>query len=71
MSLFSNKKNNPYWIQKTHLLKADEFICSACGYKAKSAKKTCPNCGTVISKVKYDASWAEEAELLDAIWDDD
>ncbi|MBR0112997.1 MAG: hypothetical protein IJM02_04550 [Clostridia bacterium] len=42
MSLFSNKKNNPYWIQKTHLLKADEFICSVCGYKAKSAKKNMP-----------------------------
>ena len=37
MSLFGNNKKSPVWIQKTHYLKSDEFICSVCGFKAKKA----------------------------------
>ncbi len=70
MPLSGKKKKPPVWIQKTHFLRADEFICSACGCKAKKAYKTCPSCGASISKVKYDPSWAEEAELLDMLWED-
>ena len=70
MSLFSQKKKSPVWIQKTHYLRADEFICSACGCKAKKAYKKCPRCGAQISKVKYDPSWVDEAEFVDMMFDD-
>ena len=69
MSIFNQKKKT-VWIQKTHFLRADEFICSVCGYKSKIAKKTCPNCGEHLSKIKYDASWVDEAELIDMILED-
>ncbi|MCQ2548385.1 MAG: hypothetical protein MJ145_05240 [Clostridia bacterium] len=64
----SNKK--AYWTQQTHLLKADEYICSACGYSAKKALKECPGCGAIMSKSKYDPTWVDEAEILDMIFDD-
>ncbi len=70
MSFFNQKKKSPVWIQKTHYLKADEFICSACGFKAKKAFRTCPGCKAQISKVKYEASWVDEAEFVDMMFDD-
>lgn len=60
-----------HWIQKTHLFRADEFICSACGVKADKPYRTCPSCGQAMKKTKYDASWVDEAEGLSAILDDD
>ena len=70
MSLFNQKEKTPVWKQKTHFLRADEFVCSVCGCKAKKAYKICPGCGSKLSKVKYDASWVDEAELIDMIWED-
>lgn len=60
-----------YWVQKTHLFKADEFICSRCGAAFHEPYKTCPTCSAVMSKSKYDPSWVDEAEGLSAIIDDD
>ena len=60
-----------YWIQKTHLFRADEFICSACGSVSSKPYKVCPTCGSVMKKAKYDASWVDEAEGLSALLDDD
>lgn len=69
--LFSSKiKKSPYWIQKTHFLRDDEYICSSCGFKAKKAYKSCPSCESQIAKTVYDPSWVEEAELFDMISDD-
>ena len=69
MGLFRKKKKVPYWIQKTHLFRKDEFICSACGCKAKKAYRYCPACGSYMIKVRYDASWVDEAEFMDMMWD--
>ena len=60
-----------YWIQKTHLFRADEFICSACGRVSGKPYKVCPNCQSVMGKSKYDPSWVDEAEGLSALLDDD
>lgn len=70
MSLFGNNKKSPVWIQKTHYLKSDEFICSVCGFKAKKAYKNCPGCKNGFSKVKYEPSWVDEAEFVDMMFDD-
>ena len=70
MSLNSKKEKAPVWLQKTHFLRADEYICSACGFKAKRASGVCPGCGARISKTKYDSSWADEAEILDMMLED-
>ena len=59
------------WIRKTHLFRADEFICSGCGTSCGKPYKICPNCRSVMGKSKYDASWVDEAEGLSALLDDD
>ena len=70
MPIIKQKKKSPVWIRKTHFLRADEFICSDCGCKAKKAYKTCPGCGVRINKIIYDASWVDEAELIDMMWEE-
>ena len=60
-----------HWIQKTHLFKADEFICSACGTRSDKPYKECPACGAPMKRAKYEASWVDEAEGLSALLDDD
>lgn len=61
----------PYWIRKTHLFRADEFICSRCGAKSPSPCQSCPSCGTAMGRTKYDPTWVDEAETLSAILDED
>lgn len=60
-----------YWIRKTHLFKADEFICSACGAFSGKPYKVCPSCGATMKRSKHEASWVDEAEELSALLDDD
>ena len=60
-----------HWMQRTHLFRADEFICSACGSVCNKPYKVCPACGASMKKTEYDASWVDEAEGLSAILDDD
>ena len=60
-----------HWIRRTHLFRADEFICSACGASCQKPTASCPVCGATMTKVKYDPSWVDEAEGLSAILDDD
>ena len=59
------------WIQKTHLFRADEYICPTCGTSTVKPYKKCPSCGTALSSSKYDPSWVDEAEGLSALLDDD
>lgn len=62
---------NAYWIQQTHLFRADEYICAACRTVCKKPFKVCPGCSLAMRKTKYDPSWVDEAEGLSAILDDD
>jgi len=59
------------WKRKTHLFRADEFVCSACGAVSKKAFGICPACGARMKNVRYDPSWVDEAEELSALLDDD
>lgn len=59
-----------YWIQKTHLFRADEYICSACKRISGKPYKVCPACGVTMKKAKYEASWVDEAEGLSVLLDD-
>ncbi|MBO6017641.1 MAG: hypothetical protein J6P42_06355 [Oscillospiraceae bacterium] len=61
----------PYWTRRTHLFRADEYICSACGRVSAKPWKTCPECGSIMKKVKAEASWVDEMEAASAIVDDD
>lgn len=63
-------KKNAEWTQCTHLLRKDEYICSVCGYHADKPYGTCPHCGAKMKTSKYDPSWVDEMEMLDAILDD-
>lgn len=60
-----------HWIRKTHLFRADEYICSKCGAAYFEPNKVCPTCNAVMGKTKYDPSWVDEAEGLSALLDDD
>ncbi len=59
------------WIRKTHLFKADEYVCSSCGSKSDKPYAVCPVCGLPMKRVQYEASWVDEAEGLSALLDDD
>lgn len=60
-----------YWTRRTHLFRQDEYICSHCGSASVRPYRTCPVCKAVMGRVKYDASWVDEAEDLSALVDDD
>ena len=60
-----------HWEKRTHLFRADEYICSACGASSRKPYKSCPNCGTAMGKTRYNATWVDEAEGLSALLDDD
>ena len=51
-----------HWLQKSHLFRADEFICSSCESKTDKPYKICPCCGSPMKKTKFEASWINEAE---------
>lgn len=59
------------WTQKTHLFRADEFICSRCGDSFSKPYAVCPSCGADMKKAKYHQSWVDEMEGLSAIMDND
>ena len=60
-----------HWTQRTHLFRADEFICSACRAVCNNPYRICPSCGMPMKKTKYNPSWVDEAEGLFVILDDD
>ena len=64
------KKKSAHWIQRTHLFRKDEYECSACGGRVDKPYKTCPNCGLPMKGSKYDPSWVDEMEAMEAIFDD-
>ncbi len=64
----SKKKAN--LIRHTHLFSKDEFICSACGYRADKRYNPCPRCGAVIKGIRSDMKWFDEMEEYDMIFED-
>ena len=63
-------KRAAHWIQHTNLFRKDEYECSACGFKADKPYRICPRCGLPMKGSKYDPSWVDEMEMIDAIFDD-
>ncbi len=61
------KKKTARWIRRTHIFRRDEYECSSCGSLADKPYKVCPRCGLPMSGSKYDPSWVDEMETLDAI----
>ena len=59
------------WTRRTHLFRADEYICSACRASCQKPSPSCPACGAPMKKTKVDPSWVDEAEGLSAILDHD
>ena len=58
-----------YWTQRTHIFRSDEYVCSACGAKIDRPYKRCPNCRAIMKSAKYDPSWVDEIEFMDAMDD--
>lgn len=63
------KAKTARWTRRTHLFRKDEYICSGCGARFRQAGKTCPRCGAVMKKTKYDPRWVDEIENADALLD--
>ena len=54
-----------HWIQKTHLFRADEYLCSRCGASCGKPYKVCPSCQSEMGKAKYDSSWVAHNASFD------
>lgn len=64
------KKKTAHWIQRTHLFRKDEYECSSCRARTDKPKKVCPRCGLPMKGSKYDPSWVDEMETIDALFGD-
>ena len=51
---------NTHWIRKTHLFRADEYICSVCGATAARPEQTCPACRAAMGRTRYDPTWVDD-----------
>lgn len=65
------KKKSAHWTQITHLLRRDEYECSACGFRADKPYDVCPHCGLRMKGSKFDASWVDEIAAIDIIIGDE
>ena len=54
-----------HWIQKRHLFRADEYLCSRCGASCGKPYKVCPSCQSEMGKAKYDSSWVAHNASFD------
>ena len=64
-------KKSAFWTQRTHLFRADEYICSACNASSKKPYQICPSCHSPMKRSNFDPSWVDEAEMLSALLDED
>ena len=58
------------WIQRTHMMADDEFICGICGCESPRPYVVCPNCQTKMKGVKYDPNWVDEIETHNIFFGD-
>ena len=59
-----------HWICCTHILRSDEYECSACGYVSKEPYSVCPDCGSLMVRSDSDLNWIDEMEELDMMLED-
>ena len=64
------RKKTAHWIQQTDVFQKDKYECSACKSRRDKPYKACPYCGLLMKDSKYDRSWVDEMEMIDAIIDD-
>ena len=63
-------ERSAYWIRHTHILRDDEYECSACGYLSEEPYAVCPECGSGMGGAKSDLNWIDEMEELDMMLED-
>ena len=59
-----------HWIQRAHILRPDEYICSNCGGNTDRRQNECPYCGAEMRGIKYDPFEVDEMEMLEEIFND-
>ena len=64
------RKKTSKWIKKTRLFRSDVYVCFSCGFSAARPSRTCPGCGAVMKGTRYDPTWVDEMEMIDAFLDD-
>ncbi len=60
-----------HWIKHSHLLRPDEYECSACGAMFRHRSQACPKCGAVLLQVANRQEWIDEAIVTDELFGDD
>ena len=67
----NTSSTSAYWLQKTHFLNNDEYVCSACKSKVDKPYKTCPSCGRIMKGKTKDSNWIDEMAFLEIMLGDD
>ena len=62
-----------HWIRHPHVLRSDEYECSGCHSRFRTATPSCPRCGRRMTgkTVTDDREWLDEQSELDTVLDDD
>lgn len=57
------------WKHRSHIFRADEYICSRCQTPSRKPYRHCPACHAAMSKGKSDLNWIDELEIFSAMSD--
>ncbi len=57
------KESSPHWILESHILRPDEYRCSACGRRCPKPEAVCPGCRGKMGRVRDTLSWIDEIEF--------
>ena len=64
------KGKKAFWIRRSHILRRDEYECSACGFRSDRPDAVCKGCGRSMKSGGCGSSWIDELEAIDALFDD-
>ena len=66
-----SKQRSAYWIHRDHLFRKDEYLCSACKYRAEKARTfeytpdtKCPYCGQELPIASVEGARKKAEEIF-------
>lgn len=67
VGLFAKSKKTASIVRCDHILKKDEYLCSACRYNLKKNARVCPNCGRKLKGTERKPDWVDELEIAEIL----